>query len=122
MFDGGHVLPKTQWDDASISAIEVPPLHLCDLANAHTRGALMVDLTALMNDDISVPQQWGLEIQNHPSQVPAIKFKSRFTGSACLALLDRAAPPTQLIETSLGPLSSYDPALKWLAKNKISLV
>jgi RES domain len=122
MFDGGHALPRTQWEDTSVSAIDVPPLHLCDLANTNTRGALTVDLTALMNDDISVPQQWGLAIQNHPSQVPAIKFKSRFTGSACLALFEKGALPKQLIETSLGPLSGYEPALSWLAKSKISLI
>src|SRR5215204_827474 len=81
MFDGGHALPRMQWDTTSISTIDVPPLHLCDLASVITRSELCVDLTALMNDDISIPQEWGLAVQQHPAQVPAIKFKSRFNGA-----------------------------------------
>jgi len=37
MFDGGHALSRTQWDTTSISKIDVPPLHLCDLAHVGTR-------------------------------------------------------------------------------------
>jgi hypothetical protein len=122
MFDGGHALPRTQWDATSISTINVPPLHLCDLANVSTRGALIVDLTALMNDDISIPHEWGLAIQQHPAQVPAIKFKSRFTGTACLALFERGSLPGQLKESCLGPINQFGPALDWLAKHHVSLV
>ena len=122
LFDGNHRLPRTVWDDASISTVEVPPLHLCDLSSVNTRGALAVDLTALMNDDLAVPQAWGLAIQNHPAQVPAIKFKSRFTGTACLALFDRGSLPTQLKESRLGPLKTHPPALDWLQRNDVLLV
>ena len=122
MFDGGHALPKIQWDMTSISKIDVPPLRLCDLANVRTRSALTVDLSALMNEDISLPQEWGLAIQNHPTQVPAIKFKSRFTGAACLALFDRGGLSSRLRETCLGPINQFEPALDWLAKNKVSLL
>jgi len=122
MFDGGHALPRTQWDATSISTIDVPPLHLCDLASSSTRGALTVDLTALMNDDISIPQEWGLAIQQHPAQVPAIKFKSRFTGNACLALFERGSLPGQLKERPLGTINQFAPALDWLAKHRVSLV
>jgi hypothetical protein len=83
---------------------------------------LAVDLTALMNDDLAVPQAWGLAIQNHPAQVPAIKFKSRFTGTACLALFDRGSLPTHLKETRLGPLRTHPPALDWLQRNDVLLV
>ena len=121
VFDGRHVLPKTIWDDASISAVNVPPLHLCDLSNSRTRGALTVDLTALMNDDLAVPQAWGLAIQNHPAQVPAIKFRSRFTSAACLAIFERGSLPGQLSEVRVGPLRTYTPALDWLQRNNISL-
>ena len=122
VFDGGHALPKTQWDDLMISTIEVPYLHLCDLSRTATRGALAVDLTALMNSDLSVPQAWGLAIQAHHSHVPAIKFKSRFTGNACLAVFDRGGIRGRLRETPLNPLNHFDPALNWLTKHKVTLV
>jgi RES domain-containing protein len=122
IFDNDHALPKTHWDDASISAITVPPLHVCDLSRTSTRGALAVDLAALMNDDLSVPQQWGLAIQRHPAQVPAIKFKSRFTGLSCLAIFERGSVPAQLKEKCLGPINQYAPALDWLSRNRVSLV
>jgi len=122
VFDDGHALPKTQWDDLVTSLIHVPGLHLCDLSKTSTRGALTVDLAALMNEDLGVPQQWGLAIQMHPSQVPAIKYRSRFTGHACLAIFDRGGIRGQLRETSLGSLSQFDPALTWLTKHQVTLV
>jgi len=122
VFDHGHALPKTQWDDLVISLIHVPDFHLCDLSKTSTRGALTVDLAALMNEDLAVPQEWGLAIQRHPAQVPALKFKSRFTGHACLAIFDRGAIRQQLRETSLGSLSQFDPALTCLTKHQVTLV
>jgi hypothetical protein len=122
VLDSQHSLPQTQWDDSMFSTIDVPALRICDLSKATTRSALAVDLTALMNDDIAVPQKWGLEIQKHPGQAPAIKFKSRFTGSACLAIFDRGGIRAQLKETPLSALSVYDPALNWLIKHEIMLV
>src|SRR5207248_726373 len=99
-----------------------PHFHLCDLSKTATRSALTVDLTALMNNDLRVPQQWGLEIQNHPSQVPAIKFRSRFTNKACLAIFDRPGLSTQLKESTFGPLNQCNQALDWLAKHQVTLV
>ncbi|MGV3773274.1 MAG: RES family NAD+ phosphorylase [Verrucomicrobiales bacterium] len=122
IFDNAHALPRTLWEDASISIIDVPALHLCDVSAMSGRNALAVDLTALMNNDLSVPQAWGLAIQNHPAETTAIKYKSRFSAAACLALFDRAEVAPKLIETYLGPLSTYDLALDWLARNKVALV
>jgi hypothetical protein len=122
MFDGGRTLRKAVWDNCVISGIEVPSLHLCDLSTKSTRSALTVDLSALMDRDITIPQEWGLAIQNHPSEVPAIKFRSRFTDAACLAIFERGPVPTQLKEKLIGPVSSFEPAIKWLDKNKVSLV
>jgi hypothetical protein len=122
LFDHERALPKTQWDDMILSRIDAPPFQLCDLSKTTTRGALSVDLTALMNDDVSVPQEWGLAIQSHRSLAPAIKFKSRFTGHGCLAIFDRGGIRQQLRETSLGPLSQFDSALTWLTKNQVTLV
>jgi len=122
LYDNGHELPQTLWGDNALSTIAAPPLHLCDLSKSVTRSALNVDLTALMNSDLSVPQQWGLEIQNHPSQVPAIKFSSRFTGKACLAIFEHPGVNLKLKETVLGPLDQCNQALDWLAKHQVALV
>ena len=122
IFDNERALPKTQWDDLIISMIHLPHLRLCDLSKTTTRGALAVDLASLMNDDLSVPQEWGLAIQMHPSQVQAVKFKSRFTGSACLAIFDRGGIRHRIRKTPLSSLNEFDPALAWLAKHKVTLV
>jgi RES domain len=122
VFDHGHALPKTQWDDLMMSRIDVPHLLVCDLSKTTTRGALTVDLAALMNDDVSIPQAWGLAIQKHPANVLALKFKSRFTGGACLALFDCGGIRQQLRETPLGPISQSDAALNWLTKHQVTLV
>jgi hypothetical protein len=122
VFDNERALPKTQWDYLVVSTIYLPHLRLCDLSKTTTRSALAVDLASLMKDDLAVPQEWGLAIQMHPSQVQAVKFKSRFTGSACLAIFDRGGIRHRLRETSLGWLNQFDPALTWLAKNKVTLV
>jgi hypothetical protein len=81
-----------------------------------------VDLTALMSADITVPQQWGLEIQKHPSQVPSIKYRSRFTNKACLAIFDRPGISAQLKESALGAVNQYNATLDWLTKHQIILV
>jgi RES domain len=122
VFDNERALAKSQWDDLTVSTIDVPSLHVCDLSKTTTRGALSVDLAALMKDDLNVPQAWGLAIQRHPSQVPAIKFKARFAGNACLAIFDRTGISRRLRERSLGFLSQVDPALDWLTKHQVSLV
>jgi len=122
LYDNGHQLPQTLWGDTALSTITAPPFHLCDLSRTTTRSTLTVDLAALMNNDLSVPQQWGLEIQNHPSQVPAIKFSSRFTNKACLAIFDHPGLSPKLKETALGPLNQCNPALDWLAKHRVALV
>lgn len=122
VFDHGRALPRTQWDDLMISLVHVPQLDLCDLSRTSTRSTLAVDLTALMNDDLTIPQRWGLAIQTHPSQVPAIKFKSRFTDHACLALFDRGGMRNRLRATPVAPLELCGPALNWLTRHDVALV
>ena len=122
IYDNGHQLPQALWDDTAISAINVPPFHLCDLSRTATRSSLGVDPAALMNANLDVPQQWGLGIQNHPLQVPAIKFRSRFTDKACLAIFDRAGIAAQLSEKALGPVTKCGAALDWLTKHQVTLM
>ena len=115
-------LPQTVWDDTAISTVDVPPFHVCNLSTTRTRTALTVDLSALMSADLTVPQQWGLEIQNHPAQVLAIKYRSRFTNKACLAIFDRPGIGAQLKESVLGPVNLCHETLDWLTKHHIILV
>ncbi len=122
LYDNALHLPQTIWDDTMISTIEAPLFHLCDLSTTKTRTALTVDLAALMSADITVPQQWGLEIQNHPSQMPAIKYRSRFTNKACLAIFDRPGIGAQLKEFAVGPVNQQNATLDWLTKHQIVLV
>jgi len=77
LYDNARQLPQTIWDSTVISRIDAAPLHLCDLSKRQREAPSPVDLAALMNADLSVPNN-GAWHSNHPSQVPAIKFKSRF--------------------------------------------
>lgn len=120
-YDGQKAIARSLWQAHSISMIQVPELYLCDLAHTRTLSALMVDLTALMHNDLTAPQQWGLAIQQHAAGFQGIKFKSRFNGKPCLALFRRDAIETRLQEILLDTLWNYDAALDWLDKHKVSL-
>jgi hypothetical protein len=122
LYDHARQLPQTVWGSTVISRIDAPSFRLCDLSKTATRSALTVDLAGLMSADLSVPQQWGLAIQHHPSRAPAIKFKSRFTGKACLAIFDLPGIRAQLKEAALGRLNAFGPALDWLTKHQVTLV
>src|SRR5438270_7627143 len=47
-YDQAKAIGRALWQVHSIAAIQVPELQVCDLTNAKTRSALMVDLSALM--------------------------------------------------------------------------
>jgi hypothetical protein len=114
-------IAQSLWEAHSVSTVQVPEIRLCDLTNAKTLSAMMVDLSALMHTDVSTPQTWGRAIQAHPANFQAIKFKSRFNGKACLALFGRAGMEEQLKGTLLGTLSKNETAVNWLAKHRVSL-
>ena len=120
-YDQQKAIAQSLLQAHSVSAIRVPAAYVCDLTRATTLSALMVDLSALMHNDLATPQQWGLAIQRHPANYQAIKFKSRFNGKACLALFQRDGMETRLQETPLGTLSNDDEAVDWLDKHKVSL-
>jgi len=119
-YDQQKAVAQSLWSAHSISAIRVPDLHVCDLSNARTLSAMMVDLSSLMHNDVTTPQEWGLAIQQHPNGFQAIKFRSRFNGKACLALFQRDGLERRLRASQLGALSNNDMAADWLDKHKVS--
>ena len=122
VFDQDHRVLKGLWMGTSVSIIEVPSLSVCDLGRTGVRNALNVDMAALMSYDLSVPQAWGLAVQQHPDNFLGIKYNSRFTNRPCLALFDRNDLRSALDEKSISTLAdSYD-ALCWLEKFEIQLV
>jgi len=120
MYDGGLAVAFSLWQTHSVSAIHVPAIHLCDLTNAKTLSALRVDLSALMHNDLKIPQLWGLAIQQHPANFQAIKFKSRFNGKMCLALFNRDNLAKRLKDSAIVSLLNSGDAADWLHKHKVS--
>ncbi len=97
-------------------------LKLCDLTNLHIRRTLSLDLSALKHTDLSVPQAWGLAIQNHPEAVDGIRYLSRFTDRPCVALFERPGLTEKLRETPVSLLAELDAADDLLAANSIALI
>src|SRR5258708_723294 len=120
-YDRQKAVAQALWSAHSVSAIRVPELHVCDLTNAKTLSAMMVDLSSLMHNDVVVSQEWGFAIQRHPANFQAINFKSRFSGKACLAVIERDGLEMRLRPALLGELSDNDTAVDWLDKHKVSL-
>jgi len=87
-----------------------------------TRDAMSVDKASLMATDFSVPQEWGLAVQQHPAAFEAIKYSSRFLDQPCLALFDRGGLQAKLQVKALGPLNLLEAAVDWLDERKAALV
>ena|SRR5882672_4421556 len=121
MYDRKLAIPRSVWEAHSVSSFEVPHFHVCDLTNARTLSALMVDLSALMNNQLKTPQEWGLAVQNHPANFQGIKFQSRFNHKSCLALFGRDDVEDRIKATLIGSLSSNDSAGDWLHDHRVSL-
>jgi len=83
---GGHrVISAAKWDGSSLSRIAVPQLKVCAVGQEPTRDAMGVDKASLLAADLSIPQAWGLAVQQHPAAFEAIKYSSRFIDQPCLA-------------------------------------
>ena len=122
IFGGRHVISATKWNGCSLSQIRVPQLKVCAISLEATRNAMEVDKASLLAADISVPQAWGLAVQQHQAAFDGLKYSSRFIDQPCLALFDRGGMATQLQETLSGPLNSLDAAVDWLDDRKVALV
>lgn len=120
MFDGEHHLPASLWLASSVSEIHLPEIHVCDLTSTATRNRLHVDLSALTSFDLSIPQAWGLAIQQHPARFDGIRYRSRFCNRPCLALFNHAG--RELTSTLLGALEANADAAKWLESYEVILV
>jgi len=122
VFGGRHVISAAKWNGCSLSQVGVPQLKACAISLEATRNSMGVDKASLLAADISVPQAWGLAVQQHPAAFDALKYSSRFIDQPCLALFDRGGMAAQLKETLVGPLNSLDAAVNWLDERKVELV
>ena len=122
VFGGQRVISAAKWNGCSLSRIAAPQLKVCAVSLEPTRDAMGVDKASLLATDLSVPQAWGLAVQQHSAAFEAIKYSSRFIDQPCLALFERGGMAGQLQETLLGPLNSLDAAVDWLDERKTALV
>ena len=122
VFQRQRVISAAKWDGCCLSQILVPELKVCALSLERTRDAMSVDKASLMATDFSIPQAWGLAVQEHPAAYEAIKYSSRFLDQPCLAIFDRGGLQAKLKEKALGSLSNLDAAVDWLDERRAALV
>ena len=121
LYDHKLAIANALWRAHGISAMDVPPLPVCDLTNARTLSALNVDLAALMSNRLSIPQEWGCAIQTHPANFRGIKFKSHFNNGFCLAIICRDEIEKRIKEKFIDALPANDAAADWLHDHRVSL-
>ena len=122
VFQVKRAIPAGKWGGCELSQILVPELHVCAANLERTRDAVSVDKSSLLAADLTVPQAWGLAVQNHPADFDALKYSRRFLDRPCLDLFDHSALQAKLRAKPLGALSSLDAAVDWLDERKAALV
>ena len=122
VFGGRHVISLAKWAACSLSQIQIPQLKVCAVNLEGTRNAMGVDKASLLASDLSVPQEWGLAMQQHPSNFEGIKYTSRFVDLPCVALFERGGMAGRLQEKLFGELNQLDEAVDWLEAHKVALV
>ena len=122
VFRGRQVISRVKWDGCSLSRIEVAQLRVCSMGDGRTREAMRVDVSAVYDADLQIPQSWSLAIQRHPSGFEAIRYLSRFSDEPCLAVFDRSGIQDRLKETPMGSLNELDEAVQWLTERGAALV
>ena len=122
VFRGQRVISAAKWGGCCLSQILVPELRVCAVSLERTRDAMSVDKASLMAADLSIPQAWGLAVQEHPAAFDAMKYPSRFLDQPCLALFDRGGLPATLQVNPLGALTNLAAAVDWLDDRKAALV
>jgi hypothetical protein len=122
VFQGERTIAASKWSGRCVSQIRIPELKVCAVSLEPTREAMGVDKASLLATDLSVPQEWGLAVQQHPAGFQAIKYTSRFVDQPCLALFDRGDLRAKLAEKWLGNLEDLGDAIDWLNERKAALV
>jgi hypothetical protein len=122
VFQGDCTIAFSKWSGRLVSQIAVPELKVCAVSTDRTREAMAVDKSSLLDDDLSIPQEWGLVLQKHPTEFEAIKYTSRFVDQPCLALFDRDGLKSKLKVKLLGHPENLDAAVDWLHERKAALV
>jgi hypothetical protein len=122
IFRRRQVISKVKWDGCSLSRIEVPQLRVCSMGDGRTREVMRVDVSAVYDADLQMPQSWSLAIQRHPSGFEAIQYLSRFSDEPCLAVFDRSGIHDRLKEIPMGSLNELDEAVQWLTERGAALV
>ena len=119
--EGSRVSIKL-WTTRRISQVDVPDLKLCDLTDETTASRAKVDLSALTSTDLSVPQDWGLSIQQHPTQFDGLRYFSRFDKKPCIALFEREGIAAKLSQITLGDLPASSEGDGFLTQHQIALI
>lgn len=122
VFQDDCTIAITKWTGRCLSQITVPELKVCAISTERTREAMAVDKSSLLDDDLSIPQDWGLAVQKHPAGFEAIQYTSRFVDQPCLAMFDRGGLKSRLKVKLLGELEELDAAVDWLHERKAALV
>jgi len=122
VFQDRRTIALSKWSGRRVTRIRVPELSVCAFNLGQTREAAGVDKGSLLAAELSIPQEWGLAVQQHPAGFQALKYGSRFVDQPCLALFDREGLSHQLEISLLGDLVELDAARDWLHERKAALV
>jgi hypothetical protein len=118
----GSPVPRSVWIQRQLSKIRVSKVRVCDLTDENVRAQVGVDLSALHHTDLSVPQAWGLAVQDHPNFYDGLLYPSRLDGLRCLALFDRPGLRDGLAVLSTVDLVASDEANAFLLEKQIALL
>lgn len=122
VFGDARTIARSRWESCVVSRIHVPELRVCAVSTEKTRSKMSVDKSNLMAIDLTIPQAWGLAIQQHPVGFDAIKYTSRFVDQPCLALFGRPELQGRLKVTKIGALNDLNVTREWLIEQRPTLV
>jgi len=122
VFQGNRSVAMSRWTGRCFSQLSLPQLKVCAVSTQRTREAMGVDKSSLLDEDLSIPQAWGLALQKHPAGFEAIQYTSRFVDQPCLALFDRGGLKSRLKVKPLGELENLEAAVDWLHERNVALV